>query len=298
MARMHCSALPHAVTDADDGRPRSRAHWIWRLDLTRSAGLRRRTRGLRLVHTARLWIRPLAAPCSRERRKRGDDGAASTARDPDGVPRPSWAPRNMQRALYHREKFSPHTRAPPTKRKCLQRSANACNDAPSTACTAFTSHRDECSHSPQPLLPSPCFSSHHPVLKPTTKTHTTPKPNQSKPNRLPSSPRSSTGEEPARHSPSPSPRSSTGEEPARQKSPFPPRSTSSRRHTPSISPLPFLSIPDMAHYTTPDKANYKHSYLSSLILPHDTRPFPHLRFSPLSSRLTPRPPPDPPSLPG
>ena len=121
MARMHYSALPHAVTDADDGRPRSRAHWIWRLDLTRSAGLRRRTRGLRLVHTARLWIRPLAAPCSRERRKRGDDGAASTARDPDGVPRPSWAPRNMQRALYHREKFSPHTRAPPTKRKCLQR---------------------------------------------------------------------------------------------------------------------------------------------------------------------------------
>ena len=65
-----------------------------------------------------------------------------------------------------------------------------------------------------------------------------------------------------------------------------------------LPPLPFLSIPDMAHYTTPDKANYKHSYLSSLILPHDTRPSPHLRFSPPSSRLTPRPPPDPPSLPG
>ena len=284
--------MPHAVTDADDGRPRSRAHWIWRLDLTRSAGLRRCTRGQRLAHTARLRILLPAAPCSRERRERGDDGAASTARDPDGVSRPSGASRNMQRVLYLRGKFSPHTRAPPTKRKCLQRRTGDSMHGLST------SHRAKCSHSPQPLLPSPCFSSHHPVLKPTTKTHTTPKPNQSKPNRLPSSPRSSTGEEPARHSPSPSPRSSTGEEPARQKSPFPPRSTSSRRHTPSISPLPFLSIPDMAHYTTPDKANYKHSYLSSLILPHDTRPSPHLRFSPPSSRLTPRPPPDPPSLPG
>ena len=154
MARMHCSASPRAVTDADDGRPRSRAHRIRRLDLTRSAGLRRCTRGQRLAHTARLRILLPAAPCSRERRERGDDGAASTARDPDGVSRPSGASRNMQRVLYLRGKFSPHTRAPPTKRKCLQRRTGDSMHGLST------SHRAKCSHPPQPLLPSPCFSPH------------------------------------------------------------------------------------------------------------------------------------------
>ena len=78
-------------------------------------------------------------PCSTlqpRRRDRGDDGAASTARDPDGVSRPSGASQN------NRTCSEPSTAgkrfSPPLAR--LLRSASACNDAPATACTASPRH--------------------------------------------------------------------------------------------------------------------------------------------------------------